>query len=99
MPATAGGLKTKPSAQANPWARLAYSALTWWKPALWRAGEQIPKLQAWLEQATVLCEAPLLRALRSMPLPRAAGVRPRLLAGAELEPLRPDGYRTLVRQV
>lgn len=61
------------------------------------AGEQITKLRSWLEQATVRCEAPLLRALRSIPLPWATTRHQRLLAGAELEPLRSDGYRTLVR--
>jgi hypothetical protein len=70
--------------------------------ALLPAGNQVEQLAAWLEQAPIACEAPLLRALRSMPLPQAApgrqaGTAKRLLAGPELEPLRLDGYRALVR--
>jgi hypothetical protein len=61
------------------------------------AGEQIIKLTAWLGQGAAAGEAPLLRGLRSMPLPRSSGRQPRLLAGPELEPLRADGYRSMVR--
>ena len=61
-------------------------------------GDQIGRLLGWLEAAgaPILCEVPLLRALRSMPLPWSSGSQPRALAGPELEPLRSDGYRTLV---
>lgn len=63
------------------------------------AGDQIGRLLGWLESAgtPIQCEAPLLRGLRSMPLPWSAGSQPHALAGPELEPLRSDGYRTLVR--
>ena len=61
-------------------------------------GEQIVKLCSWLAAAHAVCEAPLIRALRSAPLPRASN-KQRMLAGPELEPLRSDGYRTLVSRL
>ena len=61
-------------------------------------GEQIVKLCSWLAAAHAVCEAPLSRALRSAPLPRASN-KQRMLAGPELEPLRSDGYRTLVSRL
>lgn len=61
------------------------------------AGEQLTKLCSWVEQANVAVEAPLLRALRTMPLPRSSARHQRPLGGSELEALRSDGYRTLVR--
>ncbi|KAL4434797.1 hypothetical protein ABPG77_005324 [Micractinium sp. CCAP 211/92] len=62
----------------------------------WYEGDQLTKLRGWVEQAGASVEAPLLRALRTMPLPRSSARHQRPLGGSELEALRSDGYRTLV---
>ncbi|KAL4423903.1 hypothetical protein ABPG75_001204 [Micractinium tetrahymenae] len=62
----------------------------------WYEGDQLTKLRSWVEQASIAVEAPLLRALRTMPLPRSSARHQRPLGGSELEALRSDGYRTLV---
>ena len=65
-------------------------------PSTALAGEEVKQLIAWLERSGALLEAPLLRALRCAPLPTAPGRAAKLLSGADLAALRPDGYKGMV---